>query len=113
MNSAQILYDRFGIVSELDSCGRVIFSNVGRCLAAVSGDDAAWQEIRQLMIDTEQHGREYLRQDDRVIVSGQRQVIVLYPAEIRRLLAHDTDLYVKALKRGKGVKRLQGSERQR
>lgn len=111
MNSAEILYNSFGIVSELDSLGRVRFSGVGRCLPVVSGDNAAWEEVRRLMVDVEQNGRKYLRKDDRLVVTGERQTLILYPSEVRNLLQTSPDLYMKALKRGKGMRRLVASER--
>lgn len=113
MNSAEVLYNRFGIVAEMDSSGRVRFSNVGRCLSMLSGDTEAWQEVKRLMVDVEQNGRKYLQKDDRVIVTGARQMLVLYPGEVRDLLTRDPDLYVKALRRGKGFRRTVASERRR
>ena len=113
MNSAQTLYCEYGILSELDSSGRVIFSGVGKFLPTISGNDAVWQEVRRLMIDVERNAQKYLQRNDKIIVTGQRQTLVLYPGEIRGLLQHDPDLYIKALKRGKHERRTQASERRR
>lgn len=111
MNSVTVLYERFGITAELDSLGRVLFSGVGRSLPLVTGDSAAWDEARRLMIDVEQNSRKYLQKDDRLIIKGERQVLILYPSEVRNLLKSDSDLYVKALKRGKSMLRMVASER--
>ena len=111
LNSATVLYDKYGIRSELDSSGHVWFSRVGRYLGAVSGNDASWREVRQLMMDVEQNGKKQLQHDDRVIVTGDRQVLVLYPKEIRTVLQKDPDMYMKALKRGKSEIRYQANER--
>lgn len=113
MNSVQLLYERFGIVSELDKLGRVVFSGVGRCLPVVSGDKAAWDEVRRLIVDVEQNGRKYLQRDERLILTGERQVLILYPSEVRNLLKSDSGLYIRALKRGKSLRRLVASERRR
>lgn len=113
MNSVKTLYERFGIVAEVDSIGRVTFSNVGRCLASVSGDKQAWDEVRRLMVDVEEHGKEYLRKDEKLVITGDRQTLILYPSEVRKLLTMDSDLYVKALKRGKALRRMTASERRR
>lgn len=110
MSSADELYDKYGIVSEMDGSGRIRFSGIG-CLPA--SNESAWQEVQRLMIDVEQNGRKYLQQDDRVIITGERQMLILFPGEIRNLLKHDLDLYVKALKRGKSEKRLRASEKRR
>lgn len=113
MNNAKVLFERFGIVSELDAMGTVWFSGVGRCLPIKSGDRDAWEEVRRLMVDVEQNSRTYLKKDDRLIVTGERQVLILYPSEIRELIKSDFDLYIKALKRGKGFRRMVESERRR
>lgn len=114
MNSAQLLYDRYGIVSHLDSSGRVWFSNmkIGFSLP-VCGDCSVYEEIRGLVIDIEQNAKKYLRCDDRIIVRGERQVLVLHPGEVRTLLQSDPDLWMKALKRGKSEKRIQANEKRR
>ena len=44
-------------------------------------------------------------------MTGERQIIVLYPAEVRGLLKGDPDLYMRALKRGKSELRYQVNER--
>ena len=109
MNAAQILYDQFGITTELDSSGRVWFSGLMRWThLARGGDMSAWQEIGRLMDEVE---KKHLRRDDRIIVVVDRQTLVLRPEEIPKLLERDPDLYVKALKRGKSEKRMQANER--
>lgn len=113
MNSVKTLYERFGIVAEMDNIGRVTFSNVGRCLSAVNGDKQAWEEVRRLMVDVEEHGKEYLQKDEKLVITGDRQTLILYPSEVRNLLKSDSDLYIKALKRGKSLRRLVASERRR
>ena len=111
MNSAELLYNRYRVTANLDSSGKVFFAGVGRCLSSVTGDEAAYKEIRQLMIDVEENAKNYLQKDDRIIVTGERQIIVLYPAEVRGLLKGDPDLYMRALKRGKSELRYQVNER--
>lgn len=113
MNSAHILYERFGITSEMDIFGRIRFSGVGRCVPVVSGDSAAWEEIRQLMIDVEKNGRKYLQKDNRLIVTGERQTLVLYPSEVRSLLKMNPDLWFTAIRRGKGLRRTVANEGRR
>ena len=113
MNSAHRLYERFGIMTELDCFGRIRFFGVGRCVPVVSGDSAAWEEIRQLMIDIERNGRKYLQKDNRLIVTGERQTLVLYPSEVRSLLKMSPDLWFKAIKRGKGLRRTVANEGRR
>ena len=110
---SNILYERFGITSEMDIFGRIRFSGVGRCLPVVSGDSAAWEEVRRLMVDVEQNGKKYLQKDDRLIVTGERQTLVLYPSEVRSLLKMNPDLWFRAIKRGKGLRRTVANERRR
>lgn len=50
-NSAQLLYDHYGIVAELDSSGRVKFYNMTRALSSALYGDTTYLEIRQLIID--------------------------------------------------------------
>ena len=107
MNSLQILYEQYGILSDLDTTGRVRFI----CSRNLS-DGADCCEIGQLIADVAQNKRR-LSKDDKIIVNGDRQMLVLYPGEIRRLLTNDPDLYVTALKRGKAEKRTQSTERRR
>lgn len=114
MNSAQILYDRHGIISQLDSSGRVWFSNMRKGLSpTMSGDCSVYKEVSELMIDVEQNAKKYLHCDKRIIVTGDRQVLVLYPKEVRQLALSDPDLYVTALRRGKNEKRMQETEKRR
>ena len=114
MNSAQMLYDRHGIISQLDSSGRVWFSNMRKGLSpTMYGDCSVYKEVSELMIDVEQNAKKYLRCDNRIIVTGDRQILVLYPKEVRQLILNDPDLYVTALKRGKGEKRTQAIEKRR
>ena len=110
MNSARVLNDRYGIGARLEN-GCVFFSGVGKCLSSVTGNEAAFREVHQLMVDVEENCRKYLQQDERIIVDGDRQIIVLYPGEVRRLLQRDPDLYMKALKRGKSELRYRQNER--
>lgn len=113
MNSVTRLFNEYGITAKLDSSGRVWFGNVGKSLGAASGDDAAWQAIRLLMMDVEEHAVQYLMKDSRVIVKAQRQMVVLFPSEILKLLQTDSELYARSLQRGKSEKRIQTNERRR
>lgn len=111
MNSIETLYNKYKVRTEIDSLGTVWFSGLGRWTSLYMGDSSAWEEISLLMADAEQHAKEYLKKDDRIIITGQRQVLVLRPDEVRSLLTHDPNLYVKALKRGKSEKRRLANER--
>lgn len=114
MNSAEILYKRFGVVSKLDGSGQVWFHGLGKVLAAtICGDGYVYEEASRLMADVEKNARDYLQYDNQVILRAPRQIVVLTPTEIMDLLKSDPDLYVKALKRGKSVKRIQATERRR
>ncbi len=44
---------------------------------------------------------------DKIIVTLEKHIVVLYPSEIKRLLLNEPELYIKCIKRGKSEKRIE------
>ncbi len=110
-NSIEILQDRYGILTTWQD-NRPYFSGVWKHLKAkCAGGGDNYAEISELMKDVEENWKLYQPQDDRIIVRLPKQILVLYPSEILKCVVADSDIYEKALRRGKSEARYRAQER--
>ena len=111
MNSIEILQDEYGVLTTWQD-NRPYFSGVSKHLVEKhSGGNDNYEEISGLMKDVEENWKLYQPQDDRIIVKLPKQILILYPSEILKCVVADSDIYEKALRRGKSESRFRAQER--